>query len=120
MLRRALGLALLAAIALALEGCPSLTERTGLPPSIDRAQALESSGDQTEAARVYEQLAAQNSGADRNRLLLRSARERRWSLTMRSLSMLPASHPLCKASLPEDSGEARQLPGAPGYNVWPN
>jgi outer membrane PBP1 activator LpoA protein len=58
-----------------LAGCPSLTERTGLPPSIDRAQALESSGDQAAAARVYEDLAGQNSGADRNRLLLRAARD---------------------------------------------
>ena len=57
-----------------LTGCPSLTERTGLPPTIDRAQALESSGDQAGAARVYEDLAAQNSGDDRNRLLLRAAR----------------------------------------------
>jgi outer membrane PBP1 activator LpoA protein len=61
--------------ALCLSGCPSLTERAGLPPSIDRAQALESSGEPAEAARVYEDLAAQNSGAERNRMLLRAARD---------------------------------------------
>ena len=60
--------------ALLLGGCPSLSERGGLPPSVDRAETLERSGDATGAARVYEDLAAQNSGADRNDLLLRAAR----------------------------------------------
>jgi outer membrane PBP1 activator LpoA protein len=61
-------------MALCLSGCPSLTERAGLPPSVDRAAELEASGDQLGAARVYEQLAAQNSGAERNDYLLRAAR----------------------------------------------
>jgi outer membrane PBP1 activator LpoA protein len=60
------------AAALALSGCPSLTT-VAPPPSIDRAASLEQSGDLTGAARVYEGLAAQNSGADRNGYLLRAA-----------------------------------------------
>jgi len=60
---------------LALSGCPSLTERTGLPPSVDRAAQLESSGDAAGAARVYEELAEHNSGADRNGFLLVAARD---------------------------------------------
>jgi outer membrane PBP1 activator LpoA protein len=68
-------LALLALAAAALTGCPSLTERTGLPPSIDRAQELERTGEPAGAARVYEQLAAQNSGTDRTGLLLHAARD---------------------------------------------
>jgi len=67
--------ALLALAAAALAGCPSLTERAGLPPSVDRAQELERSGDSAGAARVYEQLAAQNSGTDRTALLLHAARD---------------------------------------------
>jgi outer membrane PBP1 activator LpoA protein len=69
-----LRLALLAAASLALAGCPSLTERAGLPPSVDRAETLERSGDQAGAARVYEELAGQNAGAERNDLLLRAVR----------------------------------------------
>jgi outer membrane PBP1 activator LpoA protein len=57
-----------------LSGCPSLAERGGAPPSADRAAALESSGDQAGAARVYEELAGLNSGASRNGYLLRAAR----------------------------------------------
>jgi outer membrane PBP1 activator LpoA protein len=66
-------LALFLAAAVLLAGCPSLGERGGPPPSIDRAEALEHAGDQAGAARVYEELAAQNSGGDRNNLLLRAA-----------------------------------------------
>jgi outer membrane PBP1 activator LpoA protein len=66
--------ALVAAAALLLSACPSLTERAGLPPSLERAEALERAGDAAGAARVYEELAAQNSGAERNALLLRAAR----------------------------------------------
>src|SRR5438132_688595 len=62
------------ALALALSGCPSLTERAGLPPSVERAETLERGGDAAGAARVYEQLASQNSGAERNDLALRAAR----------------------------------------------
>jgi len=68
-------LACLLPLLLALSGCPSLTERTGLPPSVDRAAQLESSGDTAGAARVYEELAEHNSGADRNGFLLDAARD---------------------------------------------
>jgi outer membrane PBP1 activator LpoA protein len=60
------------AAAVALCGCPSLT--VAPPPSVDRAASLEHSGDNAEAARVYEALAAQNAGAERNTYLLRAAR----------------------------------------------
>jgi len=73
-LRPIVRLALLVLASSALSGCPSLTQRAGLPPSVDRAAALEQAGDQAGAARVYEQLAAQNTGADRNDFLLRAAR----------------------------------------------
>jgi outer membrane PBP1 activator LpoA protein len=68
-------LALLALATAALAGCPSLSERAELPPSIDRAEKLERSGDPAGAARVYEQLAAQNSGTDRTGLLLHAAHD---------------------------------------------
>jgi len=58
-----------------LSGCPSLSQRAELPPSIDRAQELERSGDVAGAARVYEALAAQNSGTDRTGLLLHAGRD---------------------------------------------
>ncbi|MBV8146042.1 MAG: penicillin-binding protein activator [Gammaproteobacteria bacterium] len=61
--------------AVALAGCPSLSERAGPPPSLDRAQELERGGDPAGAARVYEQLAAQNSGTDRTGLQLLAARD---------------------------------------------
>ena len=67
-------LILASALALALSGCPSLTERAGLPPSVERAETLERGGDAAGAARVYEQLASQSSGAERNDLALRAAR----------------------------------------------
>jgi outer membrane PBP1 activator LpoA protein len=59
----------------ALSGCPSLTERAGLPPSVDRAAQLEQAGDPGGAARVYEDLAAHNSGSDRNEFALHAARD---------------------------------------------
>ncbi len=62
------------ALALALSGCLSLTERAGLPPSVERAETLERAGDSGGAARVYERLASQSSGAERNDLALRAAR----------------------------------------------
>jgi outer membrane PBP1 activator LpoA protein len=68
-------LTLLTLTTAALAGCPSLSQRTELPPSIDRAQALEGSGDTAGAARVYEQLAAQNAGTDRTGLLLHAAHD---------------------------------------------
>src|SRR5689334_10033053 len=60
--------------ALALTGCPSLTRQAELPPSVDRAEALVRQGDQAGAARVFEALAAQNTGADRNEYLFRATR----------------------------------------------
>jgi len=68
-------LALMLLSAGALSGCPSLTERAGLPPSVDRATTLEQSGDLAGAARVYEDLAAQNSGVERTGFQLRAARD---------------------------------------------
>ena len=54
-------------------GCRSLGPDAELPPSIDRAQDLEHQGDAAGAARVYEALAAQNTGAERNAFELRAA-----------------------------------------------
>ena len=62
------------AAALALSGCASLTT-VSPPPSADRAASLEQSGDLAGAARIYEALAGQNSGASRNAYLLRAARD---------------------------------------------
>jgi len=73
--RSLLSLALLAAAVLLLSACPSLSQRAELPPSVDRAEELERSGDPAGAARVLEQLAAQNSAAERNAMLLRAARD---------------------------------------------
>ena len=75
MTARHVRLALLALATAALAGCPSLSQRAELPPSIDRAEKLESSGDAAGAARVYEQLAAQNTGTDRSGFLLRAAHD---------------------------------------------
>jgi outer membrane PBP1 activator LpoA protein len=74
-LRPVLRLAVVMVATALLSGCPSLSQRAELPPSIDRAQELERSGDVAGAARVYEGLAAQNSGTDRTGLLLRAARD---------------------------------------------
>jgi uncharacterized protein len=67
-------LAVVTAAVFALTGCPSLSPRGEAPPSIDAADALARQGDQVGAARMYEALAAQNSGADRNEYLFRAAR----------------------------------------------
>ncbi|HEX4647223.1 MAG TPA: penicillin-binding protein activator [Steroidobacteraceae bacterium] len=91
---RPLRLLLAPALALTLSGCPTLTERAGVPPSVDRAEALERSGDAAGAARVYEALAAQNNGSERNELALRAARgylaAHRAEDAARSLAMLEA------------------------------
>ena len=102
-------LALLLLAAAALSGCPSLTERAGLPPSVDRAETLERSGDAAGAAGVYEQLAAQNSGADRNDLLLRAARA--WLAARRPED---AARVLAGTAspLPPEQGTERALLGA--------
>ena len=63
--------ALLAVLVLA--SCTSLGPTSEAPPSIDRARALDSSGDYAGAARLYEALAAQNSGTEQNALLLQAA-----------------------------------------------
>jgi len=68
-------LACLLTLALARGGCPSLSERAGPPPSVERAAQLEQQGDLPGAAHVYETLAEQNSGTDRNELLLSAARD---------------------------------------------
>ena len=57
-----------------LAGCPSLSPRAEAPPSVDTADALLRQGDPLGAARMYEALAGQNSGVDRNEYLFRAAR----------------------------------------------
>jgi outer membrane PBP1 activator LpoA protein len=106
--------------ALALSGCPSLTQREGLPPSIDRAEQLDKAGDAVGAARVYEALAAQNSGSDRNDYLLRAARDylsahhaddaaRVLALTEPPLSPAQASElALARAELALDHGQSQE------------
>ncbi len=66
--------AVLVTAALALTGCPSLTRQAELPPSVERAESQARQGDQAGAARIYEALAAQNSGADRNEYVFRATR----------------------------------------------
>ena len=53
-----------AVLLLALASCTSLGPSSEAPPSIERARALDQSGDYAEAAKVYEALAAQNDDAD--------------------------------------------------------
>ena len=65
-------LAIVAAAAISLTGC--LGTRTEGPPSVDTADALARAGDQAGAARMYEALAGQNTGTDRNQYLVRAAR----------------------------------------------
>lgn len=59
---------------LVLTGCPSLVRQAELPPSVERAEELARQGDQAGAARVYEALAAQNNGTDRNAFVFRATR----------------------------------------------
>ncbi|HEY3784491.1 MAG TPA: penicillin-binding protein activator [Steroidobacteraceae bacterium] len=73
-LKEPLGLAVLAVAVFVLTGCPSLGPRAEAPPSVDTAEALARQGDQGGAARMYEALATQNSGADRTEYLFRAAR----------------------------------------------
>lgn len=68
-------LSLLVLAMLALASCTSLGPASEPPPSLDRARSLERSGDFAAAARVYEALAAQNTGTEQNALLLQAARE---------------------------------------------
>ena len=106
--------------ALVMSGCPSLSQRAELPPSIDRAQALEQSGDHAGAARVYEGLALQNSGTDRNEYLLRAARNylaaRRVEDASRALNQTQppypqdqaAEHTLLTAEVALDRGQPQE------------
>ena len=80
------------ATAMALAGCPSLSPQADLPPSLDSVQRLEHAGDAAGAARVLEQLAAQNSGTDRNTYLLHAA------------------HDYLQAHLPEDAARVLAQP----------
>jgi uncharacterized protein len=66
--------AVITTAALALTGCPSITRQGELPPSVDRADALARQGDQAGAGKVYEALASQNNGADRNEYVFRATR----------------------------------------------
>ena len=67
-------LAVMVTATLTLTGCPSVTRQAEIPPSVDRAEGLARQGDQAGAARVYEALAAQNSGADHNEYVFRATR----------------------------------------------
>jgi len=106
LLRPILTLALSLLAAAMLGGCPSLTERAGLPPSVDRAETLERAGDAAGAARIYEQLAAQNIGAEHNELLLRAAHA--WISARRpeEAARVVAS---TDAALPPEQGTERAL-----------
>ncbi len=66
--------AVITAAALALTGCPSITRQVELPPSVDRAEGLARQGDEAGAAKVYEALAEQNAGVDRNEFVFRATR----------------------------------------------
>lgn len=66
--------ALLALAVLLLSSCQSLGSAR-VPPSIDRANALEQRGDHAGAAREFEAIAAQNPGTAGVAYLLRAARE---------------------------------------------
>ena len=65
-------LAVVAAAAITLTGCPTFNPRTAGPASVDTADTLARQGDQMGAARMYESLAGQNTGADRNQYLFRA------------------------------------------------
>jgi len=66
--------AAIVAAALFLASCKSLGPSAELPASVDRARSLDRAGDYGGAARMYEALAAQNSGAEQNAFLLLAAR----------------------------------------------
>ena len=68
-------LALCLLVVFVLASCTSLGPAVEAPPSVDRARSLDRSGDYAGAARVYESLAAQNSGTEQNALLLQAAAE---------------------------------------------
>jgi outer membrane PBP1 activator LpoA protein len=102
-------IALVVLAAAVLSGCPSLSQRAQLPPSVDRAESLEQSGDQAGAARVYAALAAQNSGADRNGFLLHAARD---YLAAHDTENAARVLGMTAAPFPGDQGTERVLLGA--------
>jgi outer membrane PBP1 activator LpoA protein len=104
--RSILGCATVALATLLLGSCSSLGEHGGPPPSVDRAAALEQSGDVAGAARVYEDLAAQNSGAERNGLLLHAASD---YLAARRADDASRVLGLIEGQLPGDAGTERAL-----------
>src|SRR5256714_12718358 len=120
LVRSIIRLLLLAAAALAVSACTGLTERVELPPSLERAEALERAGDAAAAGHVYEQLAGVNSGAERNALLLRAARgylaahhaedaARVLALPARPLSAEPSiERTLSSAELAIERGQGRE------------
>jgi outer membrane PBP1 activator LpoA protein len=107
----------LIAVSLLLAGCPSLGPRDA-PPSADRAAALTGQGDHAGAARIYEALAAESAGADRNDMLLRAVRSwisaRQPQEAARALSALQApfteQHQLERALLGVEVTMARGQP----------
>jgi outer membrane PBP1 activator LpoA protein len=68
-------LALCLVVVAILASCTSIGPSTEAPPSADRARSLDRAGDYSGAARVFEALAAQNSGTEQNALLLQAALE---------------------------------------------
>src|ERR1700730_8248110 len=113
-------LLVVAAAAFALTGCQSLSPRAESPPSLDNADALARQGDLMGAAHMYEALAGQNSGADRNEYLFRAARSfliaRRPEETARVLAELEepltaqetAERPLLEVELALARGQGQQ------------
>ncbi len=82
-------------IATALSACASLSPQADLPPTVDRATTLEHGGDAAGAARVLEELAGQNTGADRDTYLLHAA------------------HDYLAARLPDQAARVLALPQGP-------
>src|SRR6185369_12194332 len=72
---RSVGVGLGLLVLFVLASCTSLGPTSEAPPNADRARALETSGDYAGAARIYEALAAQNTGTEQNALLLQAALE---------------------------------------------
>lgn len=64
-----------ALIVILVASCTSLGPTSEPPASADRARALDRAGDFAGAARIYEALAAQNSGTEQNAFLLQAALE---------------------------------------------
>jgi outer membrane PBP1 activator LpoA protein len=72
-IRRSLLALPLLALAVIVASCTSLGPSTEAPPNLERARILDQSGDYASAAKVYETLAAQNTGTEQNALLLQAA-----------------------------------------------